>query len=380
MFLICIKKWLFVVGSVIVAISIFTACGYRPHVPTRPTPAILPELPPISMMATNIHTIAVGVDGTLWSEGGNESGQLGCGTTLARDFFDQVGADTDWASIATGRSHTVAIKTDGSLWAWGGNWNGQLGNSTRSSRSYHHVHVPTQVGADTDWAMVAAGSGHTVAVKTDGSLWAWGGNTSGQLGNGKGGDVDTGSYVPVQIGTDTDWAYVFAHGWYTMAIKIDGSLWAWGSNTGGLGIGTTEMKLTPTRVGGETSWVSVAMGSSHTVAIQEDGSLWAWGENFNGQLGDGTTRFRDYPVQIGTDTDWVSVAIGNFYTIATKEDGSLWISGRITGIGIGPAGRDATIPTQIYTDRQWASVAAGRNRAFAITPDGNFQRLGTVGH
>ena len=374
------KKLLLIAGLIILAIMLFTTCRYRPHVPTRPTPAILPELPPISMMATNIHTIAVGVDGTLWSEGGNESGQLGCGTTLARDFFDQVGTDTDWVSVDTGTSHTVAIKTDGSLWSWGGNWSGQLGHGTRSSRSSDHVHIPTQVGTDTNWAMVAAGSGHTVAIKTDGSLWAWGNNTDGQLGNGKGGDVGTGSYVPIQIGTDTDWAYVFAYDWYTMAIKTDGSLWAWGSNPGGLGIGTTELKLTPTRVGGETSWVSVAMGMRHTAAIQVDGSLWAWGSNRDGRLGDGTTTFRNYPVQIGTDTDWVSVAIGNFYTIATKEDGSLWIWGSILGMGgVGPAGRDVTIPTQIYPDQHWVGVAAGRNRAFAITPDGNFQRLGMGG-
>ena len=229
-------------------------------------------------------------------------------------------------TIASGVFHSLVI-VDGSLWAWGSNFNGRLGDGTTEYRF-----SPVQVGTDTDWASVVVGMSHTVALKTDGSLWAWGRNSSGQLGDG----TTENRYSPVQIGTDTDWAGIFAANDFTMAKKTNGTLWGWGSNSQrdlGMGI-ESEYRvgsnvLRPVQISVYDAWVQMTSPPtpcrwSTRFIIKEDGTLWGWGSNMFGQIGDGTTIDRDTPVQIGTDTDWERVAIGDSRTVAIKTDGSVW--------------------------------------------------------
>ena len=268
------------------------------------------------------YSMAIKTDGTLWAWGNRARGQLGDGSTTGRMTEPhQIGTDTDWVSISVGSSHTMAIKADSSLWAWGDNDQGRLGDSTSAHRS-----TPTQIGDDTNWGMVSAGSQHTTALKTDGTLWAWGFNSYGQLG---GATTGTSSYIPLQIGTDTDWTAISSTaGSHSLALKANGTLWAWGRNSQGqLGDGSTVDKHEPTQITTETDWRSITAGSIHSAAIKLDGTLWAWGYNSYGTLGDGTSTNRNNPTPIGTDTTWVSLAADS-HTMAIKADGSLWTWGR----------------------------------------------------
>ncbi len=199
-----------------------------------------------------------------------------------------------WAKVAAGEYHTVAVKTDGTLWTWGWDGYGQLGDGDPSGTgTTTSVSQPAPVLIGSGFAAVSAGTNHTVAVKQDGTLWAWGDNYYGQLGDG----TATTRYVPAQIGSG--FAAVSAGSYlHTVAVKADGTLWAWGFNSNGqLGDGTTAQRSSPVQIG--SGFVSAAAGSYHTEAVKADGTLWAWGSNYHGQLGDGTWTSRYVPVYLG---------------------------------------------------------------------------------
>jgi len=275
--------------------------------------------------------------------------------------------------VAAGSYHTVAVKTDGTLWAWGYNYDGQLGDGTTVNKS-----SPVQVGTDSHWQSVAAGGYHTVAVKTDGTLWAWGFNYYGQLGNGTTGNKSS----PVQVGTDNHWQSVTAGEYHTVAVKTDGTLWAWGYNTyGQLGDGTTTNKSSPVQVGSDNHWQSVAAGYCHTVAVKTDGTLWACGYNPYGQLGDGTIADKSSPVQVGTDNHWLLAAAGGYHTVAVKTDGTLWAWGFNTygQLGNGMTANKSS-PVQAGTDNHWQSLAAGYSHTVAVKTDGTLWAWGYNGY
>ncbi len=265
--------------------------------------------------------------------------------------------------IAAGNSHTVALKNDGTLWAWGNNANGQLGDGSTTQHNN-----PEQIGLDTNWSAIATGASHTVALKTDGTLWAWGNNANGQLGDGS----ITEENSPEQIGTDTNWAAIAAGSAHTVALKTDGTLWTWGSDASGqLGDGSTTDGHAPIQIGSDTSWTTIAAGNAHTVALKADGTLWAWGSNANGQLGDGSITQQNSPEQIGTDTNWAAIVAGSAHTVALQSTGALWTWGSNASGQLGNnTTTDSHAPIQIGTDTNWATIAAGTAHTEAIKSTG----------
>ncbi|MBP9603282.1 MAG: hypothetical protein KBE53_04300, partial [Chromatiaceae bacterium] len=239
------------------------------------------------------HSLAIeeGGHSRLWAWGNNLEGQLGDDTTERRLNPVLVRISDTVAATAGGRYQSLALLTDGTLWAWGSNWAGQLGDGTTTQRR-----IPVQVRQSqyqffTEVMAVASGDHHSLAIKTDGSLWAWGSNSDGQLGDG----TFLNRAYPVQVLSGV--VAVAAGKWGTLALKTDGTLWAWGENLHGeVGNGGGPDVSTPVLI--MDGVASIAGGGWHSLALKTDGTLWAWGWNPWGQLGDGTTISRSRPVQV----------------------------------------------------------------------------------
>lgn len=314
------------------------------------------------------HTLAVKTDGTLWAWGDNSNGELGDGTNIKKNIPTQIGTPTNWQliSLALGDRHTNIIKTDGTLWAWGYNLYGQLGTGTNANK-----YVPTKIGIANNWYCVAAGITYTVALKTDGTLWSWGSDTFGRLGNGTGTD----SNIPTQIGTATNWQSISVNpnGSHTLAIKTDGTLWGWGENTSRqLGFYTNPgiHQQTPIQIGTSNDWQSVASGAQFSLATKTNGTLWGWGSNTYGQLGDGTNINITSPTQIGNETNWQYLSAGNYFSIALKTDGTYWAWGsNLSGNFGNGTNINNNIPIQINCSALGTNETHFISNSFSIYPN-----------
>ena len=248
----------------------------------------------------------------LWAWGKASFGVLGQGNTVDQSSPVQIAGEI-WSSVAPNGNFqpcSMAIKSDGTLWAWGKNNYGQLGQGNTTNYS-----SPVQVGALTTWSKVANGDGtFGLAIKTDGTLWAWGRGYGGSLGQG-----NTTLYSsPVQVGGLTTWLEVSAGYTLSMALKTDGTLWMWGKGENGqLGQGDASDRSSPVQVGALTTWSGIAAGGWWTAALKTDGTIWAWGEGASGQLGQGNTTDYSSPVQIGALTTWSKIEAGNSYDTGT---------------------------------------------------------------
>ncbi len=278
------------------------------------------------------HGLVLAPDGSLWVWGSEDRGWpiLGLPGTNATPNLVRLGADTNWVCASAGDDHNLALKADGTIWAWGANYRGQLGNGslgprlTNSAATPNLQTRPVLTVAANDWVQVIAGSITSYALKRDGTLWAWGLNNFCQLGI----DSWVDSPKPVQVGTATNWLKVCAGGVSAGGIQSDGSLWIWGGSPklGNTVATSPQNLLVPTRLTPDTNWVDLSVAFNIWMAVKSDGTLWAWGRIAH-TFTRASTNSDGMPAQIGNETNWLSVwsSGGGFAHLLKKRDGSFWL-------------------------------------------------------
>ncbi|HRE62513.1 MAG TPA: hypothetical protein PKU77_01920, partial [Ferruginibacter sp.] len=304
---------------------------------------------------------------TLWSWGFNNYGQLGNGNTTGSSVPLQVGSDNGWL-MACGFYQSIGIKTNGQILTWGSNSYGQLGNG-----SLINSFSPGQITNRGDKPyQISSGHLNNLIIKSNGSLWGWGSNSSGELGDGT--QVD--KLIPSQVGTETNWRNVKTYSAMSVGIKQDGTLWAWGNNQNqalGSGSSTPMYQTTPLLISNDGKWMDIASSQNGfcSMMIKADGTLWGWGLNQYGELGNGTTTQLFTPTQIGTDT-WKAVSIGNTHSLGIKSNGTLWAwgMGGAGELGTGIDYAQSLEPTQVGTSAGWVAIQAGQGYSIALTVNG----------
>jgi alpha-tubulin suppressor-like RCC1 family protein len=307
------------------------------------------------------HTLATKTDGTLWAWGAGQYGRLGLNDQVNRSSPIQVGTGTNWNRVAVGPLHSLATKTDGTLWSWGVTNDGRLGDGIGSG-SYKSS--PVQVGSGTTWNLILASEKNGLATKTDGTLWAWGLGSSGQIGN-----FSTNTQTTPQLINGGVWSSIALGAAHCLAVRsTDNTLWSWGYNGEGQGGRNNLTNVSNLSQVSGTTWSKVAAAQSHSFAIKTDGTLWAWGMNAYGQLGLNDTVYKSSPVQVGTGTNWSEISTGQTHAIAIKTDGSLWSWGSGSNGKRGlSSGISSSSPVQVGTNTNWSKIVGGHSHTIAIT-------------
>lgn len=319
-------------------------------------------------IATKMHTLYAKRDGTLWAWGKNDDGQLGDGTTASRTTPVKIDGMSSVKSVAAGYDHTVILTADGKMYTWGSNSNGQLGDGTTTPRM-----TPAQVSDArmTGIKAIAAGFRYSLALRDDGTVWAWGKNDKGQLGI----NTQTDGYTPRQVTTlsgsvMTSIAAGYSH---ALAVRNDGTIWAWGNNDNSqLGNNATTDSAVPVQVSGLTTGSDVAAGNLYSLALLKDGSVRAWGYNASGQLGDGTTTNRTTPVQVMNLASTADIVAGYDHAVARLTNGTVWTWGDNSNGQLGDGTTAArTAPQQVSALSGALAVSAGQDDTLALLRTGD---------
>ncbi|PKN59260.1 MAG: hypothetical protein CVU56_01930 [Deltaproteobacteria bacterium HGW-Deltaproteobacteria-14] len=368
-------------------------------------------------------TCATRTDGTLWCWGADDSGQLADGSVSALDAAaattpQQAGALTGWASVDVAAQHACAARDDGTLWCWGRNTNGALGSGgplnklapwpipgswasirrapgtgshacglatsgaascwglnnngqlgTAASSGYFGNPASPVIGGPATWTAVATGGSHSCGLGSGGTLWCWGYNNKGQLGDG----TQVARAAPGQLAGA--WTAVAGGRDFTCGRQADGTLWCWGDNGNkqlGLGAAAASQVLTPTQVGGATDWAAIAPSQYHACATRSDGTLWCWGYVFGGGIGDGTANTRDAPTQVGATNSWSTVTTGWAHSCAIDAAGALWCWGTndYAQLGLGNTATPKLSPTRVGVASDWTAVAGAFQATCGIRAPG----------
>jgi alpha-tubulin suppressor-like RCC1 family protein len=318
------------------------------------------------------HTVMVKPNGQVWTWGtANTYGELGTGNVTVSKTPVKAKL-TGVVKVAAGENFSLAVDGNSNLWSWGRNDKGQLGRGAASSGASS---TPTQVDSNGNWRSVAAGPTHAVGIKMDGTLWGWGSNSSSQLCKA----ASTAEGTPVKLGSRTDWIAVGAGLNFTVALRADGTLWGCGTNTSGqFEKGNATGTFTTMTQVGTDHWFSFSVGLSHVVAIREDGTLWAWGLNDKGQVGDGTTnQIVSTKAQLSA-WGWRTVSAGYRHNLAVKGDGTTWAWGDNAKLQLGVS--DNTNPhklmVQVGTANTGEHIATGQDSSVAIRANGQLETWG----
>jgi len=329
-------------------------------------------------------SLAIRNNSTLYAWGLNSSGQLGTNNTTNLNVVTQIGLvnTSSWTQISAGVSTATVIGNDGTLWVWGSNASGQLGDGTTINKS-----LPVQIAGS--WTLVSTGINSTGAIKSDSTLYGWGSGTAGETGD----SANVSKSSPVLIGNipnlnqptiptlvvGNSWSQISVGTSYQLATDANNNLYTWGLNSSGqLGLGTdTIARSNPVFIRSNT--VQISAGTSHAALINNVGELYAWGLNSIGQLGDNSSITKSSPVQIGIGTSWNVVAAGSTNTIATRNDGTLFAWGQNLN---GEIGNNTNIvnsnPVQIG-NLSWSVVGAQGSTTAGITSNGNAYLWGSNG-
>ena len=331
-----------------------------------PIPVALPSAVRQISASVADTSAAVLANGTVATWGTNTAGQIGDGTTTERDSPFVVPGLTGITQVSVAFGHDLALDSAGTIWAWGDNYYGELGNGTTSQINGSNP-TPVPVPGLTGVTRVAAGAGFSLALRSDGTVWAWGRNQHGELGDGTTVDHDRPERVPGLSGIKT----IAAGAATSYAVRADGSLLAWGDNSDGLlGNGaTTGMSAIPVLVPGPTGVTQVSSDLYGTLAVAGPaGTVWGWGHNYNGQLGDGTTAAHYTPEQTGL-SGVSQIAAGRLVSVAALANGTVMTWSENTSGELGTGTKDGDLhpsPVLVRTLAGASQVAAGWEYALAV--------------
>ncbi len=336
----------------------------------------------VAVAAGGYSTLALRSDGTAWSWGRNESGELGNGSTTNSPTPVQVvgpsgsGYLSGVAAIAQGASFGLALTSDGAVFGWGYNYNSELGSSSTTTGTT----IPIRTSNVSGVVAIAAGGNNGLALQSQASAETWGDNFYGELGNG----TNVNSLSPVAATTVSRLAAIGGGTQFSLALRSDGTLWAWGYNGDGeLGNGTTDGNM-PVQVSGLSGVVASSPGYFHSLALKSDGTVWAWGDNSAGELGNGTTTNSTTPVQVSGLSGVVAVAAGDNFSLASKSDGTVWAWGANAGGQLGNnSTSNSSTPVQVVDvgGTNFLSgvmaIAAGDSHSVALKTDGTVWAWGS---
>src|SRR5579862_2590939 len=356
---------------------------------SEPSPVQVTALTGVSQIAAGAyHSMARKSNGTIWTWGYGGYGQLGNGSTSSQSNIVSVTGISNAKSIGAGDNHSLAVLSDGSVWAWGYNGDGQLGDGTTTNEDTP-IQTGTAVSGFSGFSVVAGGSNFSLAMEANGTVWAWGDNAQGQFGDG----ITNQSLLPLQQsacagvssvgGLSLFTSYLSANQQFAVAAKSDGTVWAWGDNTyGQLGDGTQINRNSPVEAAGVTGAINVSAGGYHSLAVTSSGTVWTWGYNGYGELGSGNTSTdRPTPLPINNFTGAVKAAGGSDHSLVLRSDGTVW------GFGYNGYGQlgdgtttERTSPVQSIGLTGMTAIAAGQYHSLALRSDGTVWGWGYNGY